>query len=434
MGYKENLIEAYGKLDKAVEIHLEEGGEIDDRPQLKAELLYRLKLLDQPPKAVTIQDGIKLYSDGKWFGEGYEEAVDEDGYVHVVKHGEGAYSKDWNNRLYYWMRRNFLDETIAVPRLGGLKRDTVHHLSENRKEDSLHNLLLIPSQWHLMFHCDYWKVSGLAKRVCEECAKRELEPVKELEQTVDARWLHGELGLATDFSNWVEQWGGKILFKSQLEKVSTGGRPRKDYTLSTEDALMIAMRTDTDGAVNVRKSLINKIKSAQKLAVHIGQSSESELELLKKRMNRVENMIPLLRESVDKIMLADSLLDGNDGLVAVQDVPNWINGIEDGNLMGRNAVIAYLKDLNYLQKKNSRPTSYSIKEGYIKSATHVDEITGKTVTRFYMTPQGLLRLLNKAIKDGVKTECTATVKELYRITDQLTGVIGGDRVSLIEHS
>ena len=95
-------------------------------------------------------------------------------------------------------------------------------------------------------------------------------------ERVDARWLHGALGLAKMFPHWIEQWENKVVFTPALQgkrEISgikgCAGQNRKDYTLSTRDALKIAMATDTPKAVGVRDMLIDKLESAAKLGAAI---------------------------------------------------------------------------------------------------------------------------------------------------------------------
>nr|WP_269208159.1 antA/AntB antirepressor family protein [Sphingopyxis sp. MC1] len=86
------------------------------------------------------------------------------------------------------------------------------------------------------------------------------------DQKVDARALHGWLGIATRFNDWI----AKIMddygfeegsdFYSNLSK--TGGRPRKDYLLSLDVAKEIAMIGNTPKGKATRRYFIAAEKAA----------------------------------------------------------------------------------------------------------------------------------------------------------------------------
>jgi phage antirepressor YoqD-like protein/phage anti-repressor protein len=133
---------------------------------------------------------------------------------------------------------------------------------------------------------------------------------------VDARWLHGELGLSKDFSDWIRQWGQKGVFPQQGEKVSTDGRPRKEYVLTVRDALKIAMATDTPQAEGVREMLLDKLDSAAKLAKAVTTSGAMDDDALLANALVVANRIIAEREAREAALVA--LVSEKDSELAAQ--------------------------------------------------------------------------------------------------------------------
>jgi len=275
MDYKNNLIEAYAKLDKVVEIHLEKGGAVDDRTQLQAELQWRLNALDAPPTSSMVGD-VKIWSNGMWYAPSYHAVCDNRGYVHVVHTTTAMATDNYYGALHHWMRDAFLKPETATPRICGLKRDTIHHINENKRDNNAANLLYIPKSLHRIYHPS--TTSMAASDVALEFVARYGDKALTVAapNIVDARWLHGILGLSKRFTDWIEQWREGVEFTPHLQvKREIGqfkgcaGQNRQDYTLSVRDALKIAMKTDTANAADVRDDLLDKLESAQKLATVI---------------------------------------------------------------------------------------------------------------------------------------------------------------------
>lgn len=271
MVYKENLVEAYAKLDAVVGIWIDEcGGKVDDRPQLKAELAARLKKLDEPPEEAQV-GGVKVWSNGTWYAPEFHKIVDDRGYMHVVQNTVGAPTNNYYGAFHHWMRNEFLVPEIATPRLCGEKRDLVHHINENKQDNNVANLVYIPSGLHRIFHPTNTAMpaSTPALIFIQRYGDRRLTTTTNAELSViDARWLYSELGVGTRFNDWITQWSAKVGFTVGTVKPpsTVGGRPSQEYTLTGRDALKIAMATDTPTAEAVRESLIDKLLSAQKLA------------------------------------------------------------------------------------------------------------------------------------------------------------------------
>jgi hypothetical protein len=287
MNYAENLIDAYKKLDAAVGIFVEKGGTPDDRPQLAVELDWRLRELSTPPKE-SVVGGVKIWSDGRWYGNGYCSTLDNRGYTHIVTVGTDMRPDNYYDALHLWVRNAFLrDSSMSVTHICGQNRNIIHHINEDKQDNNVANLILIPKSLHRIYHPS--NTAMLASDVALEFIARygdnkslTATAAEKPPEMVDARWLHGALGVKKKFADWIEQWGDKVPispvgeaplvggfppqggFSLGGEKPNSGGRPCKDYTLTVEDALMVAMRTDTTAAEAVRRDLINKLKTAQR--------------------------------------------------------------------------------------------------------------------------------------------------------------------------
>jgi len=152
MKYKENLIEAYAKLDKAVEIYLAKGGDVDDRPQLKVELEWRLRQLEAPLKEATV-GSVKIWSDGGWYAEGYHTVIDKKDYPNIVPITENEPIEEYYSRLHIWIRNAFLrDSDLAITHICGQKRNLIHHINEDKQDNNVANLIVIPGGLHHIFH------------------------------------------------------------------------------------------------------------------------------------------------------------------------------------------------------------------------------------------------------------------------------------------
>lgn len=98
------------------------------------------------------------------------------------------------------------------------------------------------------------------------------------DRKVDARALHGWLGIGAAFNVWMlrllRDYGfeeGQD-FRSTLNK-STGGRPRKDYLLTLDAAKEIAMIGNTARGKATRRYFIAAEKAAMQIARGEGEAS-----------------------------------------------------------------------------------------------------------------------------------------------------------------
>jgi phage anti-repressor protein len=280
MDYKKNLIDAYKKLDRAVEIFVENGGTPDDRPQLQTELEWRLRQLEAPPKEAMVGD-VKVWSDGRWFNDAYHSVSDIRGYLHVVHKTQNMPIDNYYGAFHLWMRDHFLpDETMAISHICGEKRTVTHHISENKTDNNVANLIKIPSNLHKIYHpftvsmpasdvaLEFITRYGDGKSLTSTTAEKPAEP-----EMVDMRWLHGALGVSRRYNDWINQWHNKIGFTLTGVKppIAVGGRPSQDYSIPVRDALKIAMATKTATAETVRDGLIDKLQAAQRLAVAVAK-------------------------------------------------------------------------------------------------------------------------------------------------------------------
>jgi len=312
MDYKQNLIEAYAKLDKAVEMHLAEGGGVDDRPQLKAELAWRLRQLEKPTVKDRNRNGVKLWPNGHWYADGFQEMADEKGYLHIVRDSAEI---AWYNKLHVWLAEEFLKEELATLKLCGKVRNTIHHINGDKKDNNAFgNLVYVPKDLHQIFHCDQVNVPEFARRVCEACeADKALTVKKPSDKQLDARVLWKGLGLKRKFGTWVKQWADKVNFIPMIDK-SLGKTPQDvavtlkspapfalngtftetlqdiavhangqfteqlKYTVSLRDALKITMGTNTEAAKKAEDLILAKLESAQTLADAITNAPRSNIE------------------------------------------------------------------------------------------------------------------------------------------------------------
>lgn len=96
------------------------------------------------------------------------------------------------------------------------------------------------------------------------------------DQKVDARALHGWLGIGRDFSNWMRKLIDDYGFEagedySPVLAKSSGGRPKKDYLLSLDVAKEIAMIGNTPKGKATRRYFI----AAEKAAAATTSSAQS---------------------------------------------------------------------------------------------------------------------------------------------------------------
>ena len=182
MDYRKNLVEAYEKLEKAVEIHLANGGKVDDRGQLHAELLWRLKELENPPKE-AMKGEVKLWSDGRWYAEGYHTVIDIKDYPNIVPITKNKPIEEYYGRLHIWIRNAFLrDSDLACSHICGLKRNTIHHINENKRDNSVHNLIVIPSGLHHIYHPTntVMKADTIAVEFCKKYNTTNLDTIPQV--------------------------------------------------------------------------------------------------------------------------------------------------------------------------------------------------------------------------------------------------------------
>jgi len=343
MNYKENLIAAYEKLDKAVEIHLANGGKVDDRPQLKIELEWRLRQLEAPPKEAIVGD-VKIWSDGRFYNNNYHTVSDNHGYLHVIPKSTNMPTDNYYGALHLWIRDAFLKVTdLSVTHICGQKRTITHHINENKHDNNVANLIIIPKELHRIFHINntMMKTNVVGLQFCMTYGDATTTTNKQPKDVVDARWLHNELGLSRRFNDWVDQWKDKISFIptiscatpiSVTQNIGCAGQNRKDYTVSVRDALKIAMVTDTPTAEAVRESLINKLQSANKLATAITN---------KPTLHSLHEDYPVVMKAIEKAFSAESAK--NKALQA--QLETWVNLVGDGGYVSKRIVKNLKKEL-----------------------------------------------------------------------------------------
>jgi len=331
--YEAGIIKAYNTLTTAVDVWVSDfGGDNDNRALLIAERDARLQSLSTGVvDTVQILGDITLRSDGTWTGNGYTEAQDDHGYQHIIATAAlpVSYPSDWVNRKYKWVDRNFLSSFTTIKNICGYYRNTIHHIDHNKSDDCVHNLICIPNEMHRLFHPENTQTichpGTLWYAVNERLKEQDQLPVTiHNAERVDARWLHGELGLSKDFSNWIRQWTPTVQFLLNLQgeqKSGSGGHNRKDYSLSVQDALTVAIRTDTPQAEAVRKILINKLVVAHHLAqTIIHRQPPTALEMARQNVRLLEEL-----EAKNRTLSELETIVGDGGYISKKAVRAWRN-------------------------------------------------------------------------------------------------------------
>lgn len=177
-------------------------------------------------------------------------------------------------------------------------------------------------------------------------------------QFVNARELHGTLGVGRDFTNWIKERIEKYGFLegSDFTPVlakSTGGRPAAEYMVSVDMAKELAMVENNEKGREVRQYLI-KIESAWNTPEMIMARA------LQVASKTIGDQSRLIAEMAPKAAFHDAVTQSPDTLdfaqvAKVLSIPG----------MGRNNMLRALREREVLRYDNS-PYQQYVDRGYFK--------------------------------------------------------------------
>lgn len=222
-------------------------------------------------------------------------------------------------------------------------------------------------------------------------------------QTVDARELHGKLGVGRDFSNWIKARIAEYAFTPHIDYVEVsarsgenpaGGRPRVEYALSLDMAKELAMVENNEIGRATRRYFLaceRRAKGLAPAAPAIPQTYAEALRLaadqaaqIEQQAGRLASMAPKV-DAYDRIADADGSLCTTDAAKSLQVRPKDLKAF----LMANGWI--------YTRTGCTEPVAYQSKIAtglMVHKVTNIPRPDGteKTVTRARITPKGLGRL------------------------------------------
>jgi anti-repressor protein len=217
------------------------------------------------------------------------------------------------------------------------------------------------------------------------------------QQAVDARALHAFLENGDDFSNWFRDRVSQYGFIDGLDYVEvsgktpgnpSGGRPRRDYALTTDMAKELCMVERNAKGKEARLYFINMERQAKALADRVPKSLPEALRLAAELSERAEKQQALILELSPKADFCDRVADHTD-CQNINEVAKVL-GTGEGRLW------KFLKDQKIVFKNGHSNAAYQqyIDRDYFKQIQGTYTKNGQEYgyTRLYVTGKGLIWL------------------------------------------
>jgi prophage antirepressor-like protein len=354
MDYKKNLIAAYEKLDKAVEIHLANGGTVDDRPQLHAELLWRLKELENPPKE-AMKGEVKLWSDGRWYAKDYHTVIDMKDYPNIVPITKNKPVEEYYGRLHIWIRNAFLrDSDLACSHVCGMKRNIVHHIDENKRNNHVANLVVIPSGLHHIYHPSntVMKADTIAVEFCKKYGNTtnldtipqvftfETTNVRVIIKDGDPWWVLSDVCRVLGVENSRDVAKRLDVDQKGVDLTDTLGGCQKMTTINESGLYSVIFRSDKPEAKRFQKWVFSEVlPQIRKTGSynHLTLTNNQKVDGL----HRLQGEFPIVISAIEAEF--SKSITKNKALTTQLDT--WINLVGDGGYISKRTVKNLKKEL-----------------------------------------------------------------------------------------
>jgi anti-repressor protein len=240
------------------------------------------------------------------------------------------------------------------------------------------------------------------------------------ERVVDARTLHGALGVNTVFAHWVERNFGEFEEGAEfLPKVakSTGGRPETNYWLTLDTAKELCMMAKTPQGKAIRKYFIaverewrQKMSAAPELSRR--QLAEMVIKAEDERERIAAQNAALIAQQEKAAEFAESefvpaleyvtraVKTGNNGELDTKDTANEMRFVTvRGENIGRDGLFDICQKIGWTcAGDRTRATQYAINSGYLvvkETTSRIPDRHGNchTSVKIFFTVKGRKRLL-----------------------------------------
>lgn len=145
---------------------------------------------------------------------------------------------------------------------------------------------------------------------------------------IDARSLHQWLGIGRDFPTWLKKVFTDYEFKegadySPVSGKSTGGRPRKDYLLSTSVAKEVAMIGNTPTGRATRRYFIQMEQAALKMAAdHVAAGTPEAIPQEFFDARELKAQMDAIHAKLDKLISPPALPGPKEPVLG--PLPEWV--------------------------------------------------------------------------------------------------------------
>jgi phage anti-repressor protein len=193
-------------------------------------------------------------------------------------------------------------------------------------------------------------------------------------QAVDARQLHGNLEVKTEFKDWIKRKIKKYDFVdgsdfSSFLSESIGGRPSTEYVVTIHMAKELAMLENNDQGKKIRKYFIEVEKKARNQIQALPQNYEEALEQLLSATKHNNSIKVIVKKQEELLALQSPLAEIGEDFIKSKDksmrFDDFCHTLGDG--LGRTTVFRILRAAKYFYKGNdnhNRPFQTYINKGY----------------------------------------------------------------------
>ena len=201
-------------------------------------------------------------------------------------------------------------------------------------------------------------------------------------RSVNARDLHKELKLRSDFSTWIKKelkiFIENIDYISFHKKMEANNATMIEYVVTLEVAKHLAMMQRTEKGMEIRnyfisveeeyiKSLTNKTVPTMtplELAQKANELYQIELEKKEKQLEHNRKVIESLK------VINDAATGSNHSFYTVQEFCKIVTDVIDGTKLGRTTCYAIFRSMKFVMAKSTEPTQQAMTRKYLDYIKH----------------------------------------------------------------